>query len=435
MRFPWADRRALAASFAMHTAVVAGAGAAYRFAQAELPSTAPRELSVDLIDTAGLAVRGGGTIERNAHPSPLDRGAANHEPRADRDAPGRGGDGRARQPPINLADRIDHRTLNSEQLNRFDRSQVQRIRAGPHRRSWDDRRATPNPMRLWLVSTGSGALARRLPDRPRAPSRGVADGSVERRSGSDVQRVDPELGAALRVELQSPGADVRSLALGDFQGSDAVSASRAARVLLARPLVPAARAAVPAASRGRPEDSRNSAQEVKETVRALLQASTLATQRGAGEGGQAGPGAPALDGTSSGASRALPSGAGAGRGTDLGTDPRFFDYFERLKKSVAWRSAFPRWAIARGLGGVVVTGLTVAPSGRLTSLRIVRSSGLVEFDRNILAAIREASFPPHPAELVRALGHRQLTVHVAWDATNPAVGREGPGPGRRVVEP
>jgi TonB family protein len=290
-------------------------------------------------------------------------------------------------------------------------------------------------MRLWLVSTGSGTLARRLSNQPRAASRGAADGSVERWRGSDVHRAEAHLRWGPGGEAFAPGADIATRALGDMEGRDTVSRSRAARVLMARPLVPAARAAVPAVSRGRPEDTRESAQEVNQTVRALVQSSALAARRGAGRGGQPGPSEPALDGTSRGASRALPSGSGAGRGSEIGSDPRFFDYFERLKDSVEWRSAFPRWAIARGLGGVVVTGLTLTPSGRLTSLHIVRSSGFVEFDRNVLDAIREASFPPHPPELSRALGNRPLTVHVAWDATNPAVGREGPGPGQRGAGP
>jgi TonB family protein len=166
-----------------------------------------------------------------------------------------------------------------------------------------------------------------------------------------------------------------------------------------------------------------------------VHASSLAEHRGAGRGGQRGPSEPALDGVSAGASRAQSSGTGAGWGGDIGSDPRLIDYFELLKNSVDWSQAFPRWAIARGLGGVVVTALTLRKEGSLASASVVRPSGVPEFDANVVTAIGRARLPAYPPELARFLGNRPLTVHIVWDATNPAVGREGPGPGQRGTGP
>jgi TonB family protein len=103
-------------------------------------------------------------------------------------------------------------------------------------------------------------------------------------------------------------------------------------------------------------------------------------------------------------------------------------YYSQLLSQVDWHDAFPDWAIAEGIGGVTIVGLTLDQNGRVSALSIVRPSGIAEFDRNLLAAIRrDAPYGPLPA----AAGAR-LRVNIAFDAMNPVVGREGVGPGGRT---
>jgi TonB family protein len=96
---------------------------------------------------------------------------------------------------------------------------------------------------------------------------------------------------------------------------------------------------------------------------------------------------------------------------------------------VDWSDAFPEWAIAQGRSGVAVVRITMRSDGTVAELRLLRSSGVREFDENVLRAIeRAAPFDPIPA----ALGRQSLALNFAFDATNPAVGRSGRGPGGRT---
>jgi hypothetical protein len=59
---------------------------------------------------------------------------------------------------------------------------------------------------------------------------------------------------------------------------------------------------------------------------------------------------------------------------------------------------------------------------------VIRGSGIEEFDRNVAdALLRAAPYAPLPV----ALRQSGVRLHIAFDATNPIVGRHGPGPGRR----
>jgi hypothetical protein len=61
-------------------------------------------------------------------------------------------------------------------------------------------------------------------------------------------------------------------------------------------------------------------------------------------------------------------------------------------------------------------------------VHLVRGSGIPEFDAKVASALERAS-PYGP--LPRAIRGEGLLLHIAFDAMNPAVGRAGPGPGRR----
>ena len=104
-------------------------------------------------------------------------------------------------------------------------------------------------------------------------------------------------------------------------------------------------------------------------------------------------------------------------------------YFGNMLRKVEpyMRDAFPRWAVARGLGGLVTVGLTLLSDGRVAHVRVVRSSGIDEYDKNVLEVVKRAApYGPLPPELAAS----PLAMRLCFDSTNPAVGRSGPGPGQ-----
>ncbi|MFV0514188.1 MAG: TonB family protein [Jhaorihella sp.] len=72
----------------------------------------------------------------------------------------------------------------------------------------------------------------------------------------------------------------------------------------------------------------------------------------------------------------------------------------RIQRKVHRRLIYPRGATG---GGTARVALSVDRAGRLTALRLVRSSGMAAFDRAALNAVRRAGrFPPAPDSLTRA---------------------------------
>ena len=340
---------------------------------------------------------------------------------------GRGGSARAELEALNLSDRVASIALSRETTTLAEQSQVQRLATARVRSSFDDRRATPNPMQLSFVATGPGSLLERRPPARFDPASGSAfGGEVSREGGSPGSpafaseaeaREEPEVGG-------DPGSQARH-AVGVTQGTG--TPNLRARVLMARPPVTRARAAVPANAYGRPNDTVNSSHQVADAVRSLIHAGGLGPPGGQGPGGQRAPALPGRDGQTGEGAHADPSGESEGPGPSLAADTSFGRYTARLLEQIDWERAFPTWAVARGIGGLTVVGLTVDQQGRVLSVGVVRPSGIDEFDRNVVAAIRRDG--PYGA-LPTALGS-SLTIRIAFDATNPAVGRDGPGPGGR----
>jgi TonB family protein len=124
------------------------------------------------------------------------------------------------------------------------------------------------------------------------------------------------------------------------------------------------------------------------------------------------------------------SGSGPGPARDSGSDARLGVYTAGVRSRLAgWESAFPHWAIAAGRGGMTQLAFTILPDGRIADLRVARSSGIEEYDRKLLEHVRRSvPFAPPPS----VLGQRSLSLLFTFDATNPAVGRDGPGRGRAV---
>lgn len=442
---PLVDPGALVTSVVLH-AVLLGAGALLlarglaRSDGAAAGATPAIEVALepaplDLPAMSAHGIAGVPDPEARPRPEPVMFGGGRAVPRPDQDRAGRGGSAEAHEAALNLADSVDGLTLNRDPINRLDRSQVQRLDTATERKSRDDRRATPTPMELDFLATGPGRRAERRPVAARDPSAGVLTGIAPSSLGGELggpAAGETGLGPEPREGAQDVGTDRKRPAAGVSDGARGDDVRRSAAVALARPWVPQGRAAVPAAVRGRPNDTKDSSQEVAAAVRSLLHASTAGGKTGAGPGGSAGPGAPASGGLSGPGSRSAPSGDGNGARRDSRGDPGLVGYFRGIEKKVEphWRNAFPDWAIAQGRGGMAILALTLRRDGTLGRVSVVRPSGIPEFDRNVTAAVqRAAPFGPLPP----TLGPGPLTVHMSFDAVNPAVGRDGPGRGGRNV--
>ncbi|HYP86889.1 MAG TPA: TonB family protein [Polyangiaceae bacterium] len=428
---------AFASSVLLHASLLSGgAWLLARSLRGPGPLPAPRLIVVPLeveveVALPEVAAAGPDSDAPTALPAPLEvtRGGR-HAPRPDLQKAGRGGERTSAETATNLASSIDPIALERDPETMRDRSQVSRLRTAWHRESRDDRRATPAPMELTFLATGKGHVRARRDYSPTDPARGVISGGVASTIGT---RVGGQ-GASTTAEGAEPdtrlagsvaGSDEARLGQGAPDGRDAQEFHAAAQVLFARPLVPAARAAVPTETRGRPNDTLDSSQEVAARVSSLLHASSAGGEVGPGLGGERGGGAPGALGNSGVGSRSSPSGSGFGK--DFADDPGFSGYSRALRSQLGQllAKAFPDWAIAEGRGGHVIFEMTLRADGKPTGVRIVRPSGVGEYDDNVLRLVRGVtSFGRLPDGFATPAQFR-----VSWDAVNPVVGREGGGPG------
>jgi TonB family protein len=160
-------------------------------------------------------------------------------------------------------------------------------------------------------------------------------------------------------------------------------------------------------------------------VASLLQASTLGGEANEGVGGELGPGQAGSGlGARSGA-QARPEGSGTGLGEPT-ADPALDPFYRGLRARVehALADTFPQWAKLEGRGGLVVFEFTLDGAGRIGNVSLVRPSGIAEFDRNVVLAVRQL---PAFGRIPAALASR--AIRFTFDEQNPAVGRRGPGPG------
>jgi hypothetical protein len=157
-------------------------------------------------------------------------------------------------------------------------------------------------MQLTLVATGSGRVRQPGPTLPVSSSPGIAQGTravqVGQAGDADARKEPGETRTGRR------GAP-RAKSPPGHPDSRGASARRRVSVVLARPLVPKARPAVVAERRARPSDTKHAEQEVHQTLRALVHASTAARERGKGAGGEHGPEAIGLGGSDGNGSESI----------------------------------------------------------------------------------------------------------------------------------
>jgi TonB family protein len=383
-----------------------------------LPTGSP--LSEGLSGTALNAPR---PAEQRRDPS----GAPAREPRPDSTSPGRGGSREASDPALHLSNSVDGLTLNPDPSLFTEASQLSRLHTGRQRLSHEDRRTTPNPMELTFVVSGStGRLARLVPARsdPAAGDHGAVPVPTGARPEAAQLGSDGPDSAAPESVL--PGGE-KKRALGIRDGTTREDYRRSAAVAFARPAMRQGRASISTNAKGAPEDVVDSETEVASVVQALISASTAGGPLGQGPGGTVGPGEPGSGGLAGKGTQSRPLGEGgdADAAATFGID----SYAARVAKKVypLWEDAFPLWARAEGRGGTAVIGVKLASNGAVRELFVVRPSGFPEFDRKVTQALAMASpYGPLPRRV-----RDGLTLHIAFDAQNPVVGRSGPGNGRR----
>jgi TonB family protein len=403
---------------------LAGPGGAAPAAPAAPPVEVEAEVSLPEVAGDGPEQQ-----QPTSQPAPLQVSlGGRHAPRPDLEQPGRGGERSASEEATNLASSIDPIALERDPDTQRERRQVARLATAWERASRDDRRATPSPMELTFLATGPGRVRARRNYAPQDPARGTLSGEVAASLGSKLGgQGATETGAEPEAALGGPvaGSDAQRLGQGARDGRDVQEFHASARVLFARPLVPQARAAVPAQTRGRPNDTLDSSQEVSSKVSALLQASSAGGEPGPGVGGQLGGSLPGSHGASGLGSRSSPSGAGFG--ADFADDPGFAGYSRALRSQLSrvLAKAFPDWAVEQGRGGHVIFDLTLRADGKPTTVRLVRPSGIGEYDDNVLRLVRAVNTFGRLPEGFGA----PAQFRVSWDALNPVVGRDGPGPG------
>jgi TonB family protein len=373
-------------------------------------------------------------------------------PRPDSRRAGRGGEDRASEPAVNLADAIDGIRLAEAIQTRIDRSQVRRFGADERRSSRENATLGPRPTSLLLLGMSGGdrssywskalsdwpallgvsqsaALAAFAPGRsagalPAVAAAGATDTVLPSEPSPDstgdawpgAREIDPALTYA------AMGIAVTYVPL-DEQGPTPTLASDAVlrdRTAAGEAQGHAGERSAPGERRGPQSDTAKAAQEEASTQQSGLLASGAGGLFGAGVGGAAGPGAPGSGGVSGpgSVSRGLGNGPGASRGADP-ADLRRRSYIRGVLARVhpLWKDAFPRRAALGGKQGTTIIAFVIQADGSVGAASVLRPSGVPQFDDNCRRAVlRAAPFPPLPAELRPA-----LSFQLPFVFENPAV--------------
>ena len=94
----------------------------------------------------------------------------------------------------------------------------------------------------------------------------------------------------------------------------------------------------------------------------------------------------------------------------IGSSREVRDWAARVSAYLARNKRYPADALARGIGGTASIAFTVDADGRVTSVRVARSSGNASLDRESQDLVRRAApFPPPPQ------GKASITVPVNFN--------------------
>ncbi|HEY1956366.1 MAG TPA: TonB family protein [Polyangiaceae bacterium] len=335
---------------------------------------------------------------------------------------GRGGDATSPR-ATHLSDRDERLHFTTDTVSHYDRDQLQRIRTGRRRATWEDRRMTTHPMELTFLSSGHGDFAQRRALGKTDPSRGALRSEDAAKLGGALGTRRDDLGdsyeARRDVGDDREGTTSSSPGSGLHDGRAGEDHRTSANGMFARPELVQGPPNVAATVVDRPRDNVDSDQDVALALRSIVHGSYAGGVDGEGHGGTAGGGAPGAGAARGEGSHPDPLGVSDGEIYDLETtDPRLLPYFRHMKSKIdpLWQNAFPRAAILDLKQGTVILDFTVARDG---SVRVEwppeRPSGIDEFDRNCAAAIRRAApFGPIPA----ALGVTSLRVRAPFVANN-----------------
>lgn len=416
------------------------AGAAYGFAHSwpidrGLSAAVPRavssasaaeiEIELPALVDDGLLSEGVASAPSSEVRVAAPRGGGEAPARPDMNRAGRGGEALVREPAFNLADQDDGMFLTPDPPSRFDRNQLQRVESSKQRASRENYRASREPMELTFVASG------KLSSRSFRTRAALVDGSSGREDRGAPRRLGAVLGANARVlgvgeSPRKEGASVEGgaelkVGRGVVDGAPGDVHSEKARLSRARPMVAEGTPSVPSLVEGRPHDTVQSEQEVAGAKASLLHASTAGGDAGAGVGGEKSVSVvPASGGVTGVGSRSDALGSGQGQGLDADAADRRRNLYLRsvmAKIHPLWANAFPKWAILKGLQGMVIIGFEIRADGSVAGVRVVRPSGVSEFDENCRQAVlRAAPFGPLPVEL----GAR-FQWALPFEARNPVV--------------
>lgn len=345
--------------------------------------------------------------------------------RLDEDRRGRGGDESVKARAVNLADQDDRITLVSSTMTSLTMSQLQRLDTHKRRRSYENYRASREPMELTFVAMGKqGRTAARHGRGLSDPARGaLAAASAEKRGGV-LGALSEQQGLGSRP--RSPGVEIEGASDRDpsprrgvprFASAGGIAAS--ADVARARPLVSQGDPSLASRDNGRPNDDSDDPQAVEPAMRALMDASTAGGKKiGEGRGGEPGPSASPGAGGNKGAGQ---TASGAGQGGNGPADVERNGYMRAVsgKVNVLFQkgNAFPKAAALEGKSGTAVIAFTIEADGSVSSARVARASGIPEFD----AAVRRFVLQSAPfGKLPSSLGSR-FTMSITFASPNPAV--------------
>jgi TonB family protein len=400
----------------------------YSLAQREAEERARRQaaatepIPIDLPPVAEGDVTNDGVVDRRGD-EPIVTGGASVA-RLDDGKAGRGGDATSAIAATNLSDRDERLHLSPDTVSHLDRDQIQRLKTARTRASWEDRRATTNPMELTFLATGPGDRAERRSAFASDPSRGAKSSTLAVKLGGTPGSSETDDGFKARGPRGSneQGTTQSTPGLGVHDGRVGVDHHAAAAITSARPDVTLGPVTIPATDHARPRDDVDSDQAVATTLQSIVHGSYAGGVAGDGRGGAGGGGVAAAGGAQGAGSHAAPLGLGEGELYDLQTsDPRLLPYFRKIHARIEpfWQNAFPRSAMLELKQGTVILEFEVRRDGTATvKWPPLRPSGIDEFDRNCAEAIRRAApFEPIPPEL----GVAKLRIRAPFVASNPVV--------------